>query len=242
MIKIPSPTAISLVLLCATGLFEICYGSSCCCGEGWPIFDVNLTTGAHFIAPGSGMSWARTLYDTNSALGCDRRGVLRIKFPQACNRMQKRRLQFDLYFNSTRSGWNFDISDSTNNGYGGDAGHTSNAAEVHNIGGNFYVYSNILPGYTDYTTNGLLVESTANVLTNHITITIGDEYVMFDNNRGVQKMYRSEYLFTLSGQATTYGSVDYTIYFSMNRVVYPFRSSSRTGTGLCRAVIKALHC
>ena len=156
--------------------------------------------------------------------------------------MQKRRLQFDLYFDSTRSGWNFNIGDSTNNGYGGDAGHTSNAAEVHNTNEAFFVYTNTLPGYTDYSTSGLLVENSANALTNHITVTIGDEYVMFDNNRGVQKTYRSEYLFTLSGQQTTYGAVDYTIYFAMNRVIYPFSSTGRTGTGLCRAVIRALDC
>ena len=79
-------------------------------------------------------------------------------------------------------------------------------------------------------------------MTNHVTVTIGDEYLMFDNNRGVQRTYHSEYLFTLSGQSTTYGAMDYIIYFSMNRVVYPFGYASRTGTGLCRAVIKALDC
>ena len=158
--------------------------------------------------------------------------------------MQKRKLQFDLYFSNSRRGWNFDISDSTNNGYGGDAGHTSNAAEVHNVNENVLIYTNTLPGYTDYTTNGLQVETIGSAMTNHVTITIGDEYLMFDNNRGVQRTYRSEYLFTLSGQPTTYGAVDYIIYFSMNRVVYPFNSgvSSRTGTGLCRAVVKALDC
>lgn len=168
-------------------------------------------------------------------------GVLQINFPRARNHIQRRKLQFDLYFESTRSGWNFDISDSTNNGYGGDAGHTSNSAEVHNIGESFFVYSNTLTGYRDYTSNNvapLQVDNVANVMTDHVTITIGDEYVKFDNNRGVQRTYCSKYLFTLSGQETEYGSVDYTIYFSMNRVVYPFSRVSRTGTGLCRAVIK----
>ena len=231
--------AISVLLLCS-GLGAC--NSSCCCGEGWPIFDADLTSGQHFIAPESGLSWAKTLSDPNSQTTCDRQGVLRIVFPQACNHMQKRRLQFDLYFASSHSGWNFDISDSTNNGYGGDAGHTSNAAEIHNINNRFYVYTGIRPGYTDYSTNGLLVENTPDALSNHITITVGDEYVMFDNNRGLQKTYRSEHLFTLSGQSTTYGPVDYIIYFSMNRVVYPFSSVSRTGTGLCRAVVKALDC
>lgn len=219
-------------------------GCTSCCGEGWPIFDVNLTSGETVNAPGSGITWAKTLFNPNAQLSCDMQGVLKIVFPQACNHMQKRKLQFDLYFSNSRSGWNFDISDSTNNGYGGDAGHTSNSAEVHNINENLLIYTNTLPGYTDYTTNGLQVETVRSAMTNHITITIGDEYLMFDNNRGVQRTYRSEYLFTLSGQPTTYGVVDYIIYFSMNRIVYPFNSGlrSRTGTGLCRAVIKALDC
>ena len=236
----PSLVAATVVLLCYMHVAVCC--SSCCCGGGWPIFDANLTSGQYFIAPESGMSWSRSPIDRNSRTSCDMQGVLRIVFPRACNHMQKRRLQFDLYFASTRSGWNFDIGDSTNNGYGGDAGHTSNAAEVHNINERFYVYTNTLNGYTDYSTSGLLVESTNNALTNHVTVTVGDEYVMFDNNRGLQKTYRSEYLFTLSGQATQYGPVDYVIYFSMNRVIYPFSYTSRTGTGLCRAVIKALDC
>ena len=86
------------------------------------------------------------------------------------------------------------------------------------------------------------MENVATAMTNHVSVTIGDEYVMFDNNRGMQRKYRSPYLFTLSGQPTTFGSVDYIIYFSMNRVVYPFSSVSRTGSGLCRAVIKAIDC
>lgn len=228
--------AISAILL------NIHQVSGTCCGEGWPIVDVNLTSGATINAPGSGITWAKVLFDPNAQRGCDMQGVLKIIFPQACNHAQKRRLQFDLYFSNSRSGWNFDISDSTNNGYGGDAGHTSNAAEVHNINENFYLYSNTLPGYTDYTKTGLQVDYITAAMSNHVTVTIGDEYVMFDNNRGVQKTYRSEYLFTLSGQQTTYGAVDYIIYFSMNRVVYPFNFASRTGTGLCRAVVRALDC
>lgn len=241
MMRLPSLIAISLVFVCISAHQASC-SSSCCCGEGWPVFEADFTSGNHFIAPGSGMSWAKALSDPSTRTNCDMQGVLKIIFPQACNHMQKRRLQFDLYFGSTRSGWNFDIADSTNNGYGGDAGHTSNAAEVHNINENLFVYTNTLPGYTDYSTSGLLVENAANALSNHVTVTIGDEYVTLDNNRGVQKTYRSEYLFTLSGQPTTYGAVDYIIYFSMNRVVYPFSSTSRIGTGLCRAVIKALDC
>ena len=135
------------------------------------------------------------------------------------------------------------MSHSTNNGYGGDSGHTSNAAEIHNNRGNFRVYTNTLPGYTDYSKNGLLVDEQTDVMTNDVTITVGDEYVQFDNNRGIQRSYSSPYLFTLNGQATTYGSPNYDIYFSMNRVPYPWQSStSRSGIGLCKAVIRAVDC
>ena len=135
MLGSPQIIAYSSILLFTTISLKPVSCSNCqCCGEGWPVFDVNLTSGVYSNAPDSGITWKKTLTDPNAQTKCDRQGVLKIDFPQACNRMQKRRLQFDLYFNTTRSGWNFDISDSTNNGYGGDAGHTSNAAEVHNIG------------------------------------------------------------------------------------------------------------
>ena len=141
--------------------------------------------------------------------------------------------------------WNFDISDSTNNGFGGDAGDSSNSAEAHNYRGNFMVYSNTLPGYTEYSNQKnllLLVDLQRDVLTNNITITVGDEYVHFDNHRGIQRSYSSPYLFTLNGQATTKGTPDFDIYFSMNRVVYPYSQTSRAGIGLCKAVIRAVDC
>lgn len=214
--------------------------SSCCHESGRQLFEVDLSSGQSNITPESGISWSKVITDPNSQIDCDMQGVLKIIFPAADNHKQTRKLQFDLYFSSNRSGFLFDIGDSTVNGYGGDAGHSSNAAEVHSINEGLYVYSNILPGYTSYVTNHLLVESTANALSDHVTVIIGDEYVKFDNNRGLQKTYQSQYLFTLRGQPTLYGPVDYVIYFSMNRVIYPFSFASRTGSGLCRAVIKAL--
>ena len=84
-----------------------------------------------------------------------------------------------------------------------------------------------------------MVDKRYNALSNFITITVGDEYVHFDNHRGIQRTYDSPYLFTLNGQATTKGTPDYNIYFSMNRVIYPYSSTSRTGIGLCKAVIRA---
>ena len=76
----------------------------------------------------------------------------------------------------------------------------------------------------------------------YVTVTVGDELLEFDNHRGAHYRYQSPYLFTLNGQKPTYGSVNYDIFFSMNRVVYPYSSTSRTGVGLCKAVIKAVNC
>ena len=175
--------------------------------------------------------------------------MIKLTFPPSLNGKQNCRLKFDLHLlkDLSKGGpWNFDIADSTGNGFGGDAGQTSNSAEVHNYRGSFYVYSNNLPGYAEYSNLNnlpLSVDLQANVITNKVTVTIGDEYVHFDNHRGIQRCYDSPYLFTLNGQPTTYGSPNYDIYFSMNRVAYPFQSTtSRTGIGLCKAVIRAVDC
>ena len=211
-----------------------------CCGEGRLIYDANLTSGNLFIAQGLGLTQTHSLYDPSARQNCDLQGVLRIDFRSACNDVQNCKLRFDFYFQFIHAGFNFDIGDSTNNGYGGDAGDTSNAAEVHNVGESFLVYSNNLPGYGDYANSRtLLVDQVRNVVTDHFTVTIGNEFVMFDNNNGVQRSYRSRYLFTLNGQSTTYGSVDYLLSLSMNRVI---TSNFRSGTGLCRAVIRTLDC
>lgn len=150
---------------------EILFPTEACCSTegGVKIFKADLTSGRYKTAPG--VSWLRRLGGSGR---CNLQGVVKITLPSSQNGKQKCRLKFDLHMLkdlSNGNGWNFNIADSTNNGYRGDAGHTSNAAEVHNIRGNFYVYSNTLPGYTEYSKNSLLVDMQANVMTNHVTIT-----------------------------------------------------------------------
>ena len=220
-------------------------GFCSCCeqNEGWPIFEVNLTSGQFYIAPESGIQWKvqPPLITYKPRYTCNLEGVLKIAFPVSINRMQNRFLRIDLFLDSKATGWNFHIGDSkTNSGFGGDDGTTSNDAEVHNVDDDWFVYSNGLPGNSDYTVSGLLVDRLNGVITNRVTITIGDEYVEFDNNRGVRRRYRSEYLFTLSGQKPTVGELDYDIFLAMNRVIMHY--TSRTGIGLCGAVIRALEC
>ena len=217
-----------------------CANCSACCGQsGEVIFEADLTTGASFTAAGSGISLSSQFVGSGM---CAKQGVATITFPQPpSGQPQRRLLRFELFFNVTliRS-FNFDIGDSLTNGWGGDGGQTSNAAEVHSLHTNWLVYSNTLPGYSGYiTTAPLNVDNVPNAITEHVTVTIGDEYVEFDNHAGFQRCYRSRYLFTLSGQTPTYGSVNYDIFFSMNRVV---STASRSGVGLCRAIIKAVDC
>ena len=191
------------------------------------------------MAPGSGLSWLSSLYNPPSQT-CDRQGVLRINFREACNFTQNCKLRFDFSLQPNHTGYNFNIGDSSNNGFGGDAGHTSNSAEAHNINYSFLVLANTLPGYANATINGKhTVDSIADVVNEHFTVVVGDEFVMFANHNGVQRSYRSRYLFTLNGQPTTFGPVDYIINLGMNRVI---NRSSRSGTGLCRTTIKMLSC
>ena len=114
---------------------------------------------------------------------CSRQGVIKITYPYPKYGKQKRCFKFDLHFSSP-IGWNFNIGDSTNDGYGGDAGQTSNAAEVHNKGDSFYVYSNILDGYESYADSRyLLVEKTAGVVKAQRSCERNHAHTISDRNR-----------------------------------------------------------
>ncbi len=55
----------------------------------------------------------------------------------------RRIARFDLSMGSQIQGFTFNIGDSsTNNGYGGDGGTTSNSAEIHSNDNRFYVSNN----------------------------------------------------------------------------------------------------
>ena len=229
-----------VALVAVTTLLFTCAEAS----YGTTIFEADLTSGSPYISNswGGSIKWENTLSGSGS---CSRQGVVKITFPKPKYGQQKCKLLFDLHLQSdlSRSAWNFDIADSSNNGWGGDAGHTSNAAEVHNYHDDLLVYSNILPGYENIANKETLrVDLKRDVMRTYVTVTVGDELLEFDNHRGARYRYQSPYLFTLNGQKPTYGSVNYDIFFSMNRVVYPYSSTSRTGVGLCKAVIKAVDC
>ena len=150
---------------------------ACCNEQGVKIFEADLTSGSSNITTASSVviSWLKTLGTNPGNETCNLQGVVRITFPSSLNGKQNCHLKFNLHLLkelSQGNGWNFNIADSSNNGYGGDSGHTSNAAEVHNRHGAFSVYTNILPGYTDYSKNGLLVDHQVDVMTNNVTVTV----------------------------------------------------------------------
>ncbi len=154
-------TSVSSAALFVTLVAAFMQSFTVCC-EGEKLFEVDLTTGVYDISSDSGMSWSYPgsgLVSGSTTTSCAMQGVLRIDFPHPIPQCKRPLLRFDMYLSPDAFDFNFNIGDSSNNGWGGDAGHTSNAAEVHNRHQNWYIYTNTLPGYADYTVSGLNVES-----------------------------------------------------------------------------------
>lgn len=204
-----------------------------CCGQGRLIFDGNLESENISMAPRSGLSEIHSV--ANSFHGrCNQRGNLQIYFPEACNYTQNCKLRFDFMFQSNHSGLNFDIADASNNGVFDDT------AEVLNVDRDIFVHSSVLPGYESLTRDGdRLVDSVAEVIRDHLTVVIGNEFVMFDNNNGILRSYRSKFLFTLDGQLKTVNPANSFFYLGINRAV---ANSSHFGVGLCRVTVTVLNC
>ncbi|KAL9988365.1 hypothetical protein ACROYT_G002802 [Oculina patagonica] len=204
-----------------------------------PSFQVNLLN-KKWSGSDSNIAWVDNL--TGGKPGtCASQGKLRIRFDPRCG--PKRTARIDLWFARQVTGFSFDIGDSpTVNGFGGDSGTTPNTAEVHGKERHLLIYSNVLTGYQDYTTNGhLTVEEKWKALSDHVTYYISHERVEVTNYRGYQAVYDSRYLFVLDGGpigkspfSYSYAKVETDIWLSMNRVI---SGSYRSGTGLCKVAI-----
>ena len=130
-----------VALVAMTTLLFTCAEAS----YGTTIFEADLTSGDVYITPvwQNRIKWMKLLSGSDGR--CSRQGVVKITLPTTKygTKRQRCKLIFDLYFQGDLSkggGWNFNIGDSSNNGYGGDAGHTSNSAEVHNYRDDVLVY------------------------------------------------------------------------------------------------------
>ncbi len=133
--------------------------------------------------------------------------------------------------------WSLDITDSsTGNGYGGDNGTTSNMAETQIFNKQLRIYGNNLPGYLDAAIDGGLLLKVVDDFVKKgqtVSLEISNEKIEWFEGKNKQTI-ESRFLYTLEGQNTTYGEIDYAVYVGLNRVV---GGNFRIGSGLCRAVI-----
>jgi len=145
---------------------------------------------------------------------------------------------FEVTYDKQPTGWTVDICDSKScDGYGGDAGHTSNAAEVEILNTGFNAYRNTLHGHPDSTGESLRLFSKPVSISQGTTVSleISNESLEwnFPNEKG---KLESDRLFTLNGQTPTYGTVDYDIYVAFNRVITG--RPDRNGSGAASVHIK----
>ena len=212
-------------------------GCCACRKQGVLIFQGDFSNGSYRIEPGYGVSWLNTLTGTGY---CNMQGVLNISFPLPVNGVQRRFLRFHFYLTPDQTRYNFQVADSNTDGHGGDA------ADIHNVNSEVQVIASNVNGYQNYTaSSSFYIDRITNGVSNRVTITIGDEYIAFDNHRGIQRVYESEFLFVLSGQSAYRGRIDHDIYMGINRVVRAIGGApqfGRSGTGLCRAEIEAFDC
>ncbi|MGK7941060.1 MAG: S8 family serine peptidase [Crocosphaera sp.] len=146
--------------------------------------------------------------------------------------------KFLVEYDKTPEDWTVNIGDSvSNNGYGGDGGDTSNAAEMQIKGGQLGVYSNILPGYENVTNGDLKLLKVDNFVTEPSTVffEVEDEFLGWNNQQGISGNLQSPYLYTLNGQDTLYGPINYDIYAAFNRVI---SSAFRNGSGVSQVTIE----
>lgn len=133
--------------------------------------------------------------------------------------------------------WSLDITDSPyGDGYGGDNGTTSNMAETQIFNRQMRIYGNSLHGIQDASIDGGLLLKVVDDLVKKgstLVMEISDEKIEWYEGE-TKQFIESKFLYTLSGQNTTYGSVDYDVYIGLNRVV---AADYRTGDGLCKATI-----
>ena len=162
---------------------------------------------------------------------CEEQAVVKIDFSGPF-----KSARFQLDFDRPRM-WTLDISDSQfGDGYGGDNGTTSNMAETQIYNKQLRIYGNTLPGYLDAAIDGgLLLKIVDDIVKKgrRVTIEISDEKIEWIH-AGKKQFIESKFLFTLSGQNTTYGQKEYSVYAAFNRVI---AGKYRQGSGLCRAIV-----
>lgn len=167
---------------------------------------------------------------------CDSQALVRINLQGPY-----KRARFSLKYGEEPKGWSFVISDCANDyGFGGNFNFSSNCASTQVFNRQFRIYGNVLPGYIKESTNGNTLIKVSDRMVNrgaHLEVEIGDRFVSWNNTGRSRRQgnIRSKYLYTLNGQSTLYGPLEYYVYVALNRVPH---GSFRNGTGLCEVTIK----
>lgn len=152
-------------------------------------------------------------------------------------------VEFEIKYDGVPTGMTVNIGDSiTNNGFKGDGGTQSNDAEMQ-IGTHDKLPADDVVGRRDLTTWGkdgsppgfLNYQFGLVCRESKLQLKVKDEYLQWDNGRGISGEYTSSHLYALNGQADSQGSVNYDIFGAFNRVI---KTNSRIGSGVGKVTIR----
>lgn len=184
--------------------------------------------------------------DPSTTIPCSSQALLRLDFSGPYNKAK-----FELHYGGEPRLWSFLVSDSpAAYGFGGNHQYTSNCASVQVFNHQLRIYSNVLPDYRIYSTDGHTlydVEDNAVSKGSNLTVNISDRTVEWRAERYTQSSFidsyrinanrqkeSSDYLFTLAGQETLFGPKEYYVYAAFNRVPL---GRFHDGSGLCQVKV-----
>lgn len=167
---------------------------------------------------------------------CDSQALVRVNFQGPY-----KRARFSFKYGEEPKGWSFVISDCANDyGFGGNFNFSSNCASTQIFNRQFRIYGNVLPGYIKESSDGKTLIKVSDRMVNrgaNLEVEIGDKFVSWNNTARSRRQgnIRSKHMYTLDGQPTLYGPVEYYVFAAFNRVPH---GRYRNGTGLCDVNIK----
>ncbi len=139
---------------------------------------------------------------------------------------------FDVLYGGPPNDWTVNIGDSrSNNGYGGDAVHQSNDAEMQIRNTTLGVWGN------DYLTL-MEVRNMLNLYNivsqgDTVSIEVSNYYLGWQVGQRIGEL-RSQYLYALDGQPDNEGPINYDIYAAFNRSIYSYY---RYGSGVTQVTV-----
>lgn len=210
-----------------------------CCQQGFTYIDLTSSTSIQVVntLPGVTVLQKPTL-PAGQTNQCSLTALLKINFekltPKPCDfcleapYCGRRMLRIDLSLSpGSRSGWLFNLGDSsTNDGYGGDGNTQQRDAEGQGRFPNIEFYKN------DVCSSGIL-QTFANAISsgvNHVTLYVSNQHIRVTNDQGLDAKICSECLYALNGQSDAQG-INEDLFLGLNRVVTG--RTDRNGVGVC---------